>query len=313
MEPPPLLPTVFIELFGIRPAEQERFRKVRDQALVELARLQHGRVALRQLSAIGFSLTEIETMVHRRRLIRVVDGVFAVGYVSSTPLSVLWSTHLATGGILTHRPGAVAYDFLTEPFPLHVATSAYGEDRNGIKVHRAPGIEWVDVGGLPVATPARVLLGVAATEPRNTLLRAVNEAHVHELYDHALVIAECGRGRPGSQALRKAIAECATPVIYRSEFERVFHRLIKLAHLPEPIVNAPFNGWEIDFLWKERGIAIEVDGFRFHDAPRAKTIDPIKHNALTLAGLRVLRYRWHRVTRQRPAVIAELHTAFRNR
>lgn len=275
-----------------------------------LAGIQHGRVGFRQLLSLDFSVKEIETMVARRRLIRVVDGVFAVGYVSTTPKSVLWSTRLATGALLSHRPGCVAYDFLDEPFPLHVTTLGEGEDRNAIRVHRAEGIEWMDVGGLPVVSPARALRGVAATEPRSVLLRAVNECHVKGLYDHEAVLAECGRGRPGSRALREAIQECSTPVVYRSEFERIFHRLLKKAGLPEPSVNELFLGYEVDFLWRDLGIAIEVDGLRFHDAPRAKVHDPIKHNALTLAGLLVLRYRWHRVRHQRPAVIAELRRAF---
>jgi very-short-patch-repair endonuclease len=278
--------------------------------LETLAALQHGRVGYRQLLEIGFSDREVRTMVTRRRLIPVVDGVFAVGYVSTTPRSVLWSTHLATGALLSHRPGCVAYDFLTEPFPLHVTTLGEGDDRNAIRVHRAQDIEWMAVDGLPVVSPARALRGVAATESRATLLRAVNEAHVAGLYDHEAVLAECGPGRGGSRALREAIQECTTPVVYRSEFERVFHRLLRKAGLPEPLVNAPFRRWNIDFLFEEHGIAIEVDGLRFHDAPRAKVHDPVKHNEITLAGLRLLRYRWRRVTRQRAAVIAELQTAF---
>jgi very-short-patch-repair endonuclease len=98
-------------------------------------------------------------------------------------------------------------------------------------------------------------------------------------------------------------------VVLRSELERRFLELVARAGLPRPRVNARVLGYEVDFLWPEAGLVVEVDGVRYHETARAKERDPVKDNTLLLAGLRVLRYRWRRVTRAEEEVRGELRRA----
>jgi hypothetical protein len=58
----------------------------RDHRIAAIAAAQRGRVATRQLDAIGFTPSRISTRVRNGSLIRVRHGVYAVGYVAPGPL-----------------------------------------------------------------------------------------------------------------------------------------------------------------------------------------------------------------------------------
>jgi very-short-patch-repair endonuclease len=60
--------------------------------------------------------------------------------------------------------------------------------------------------------------------------------------------------------------------------------------MPEPAVNVRFGGWEVDLLWCDHRVAVEVDGYSSHSSPRAFERDRRKTAELEDAGLRVLRF-----------------------
>ena len=55
-----------------------------------------------------------------------------------------------------------------------------------------------------------------------------------------------------------------TTTFTRSEAEELFLSLVRQAQLPQPLVNVRRHGYEIDFLWPQCGLAVEIDGFAFH-------------------------------------------------
>jgi very-short-patch-repair endonuclease len=282
----------------------------RDAAVAALAERQHGAISTRQLLKIGFTRHEIQTLVRRRRLHPVFRGVHAVGHERLGPLGLRWAAVLATGGAVSHRCAADALGLL--PYlgrAVQVSTTGGARSRRGIRVHRVRELDPDEVGGLPVTAVAQTLLDLAATEPRRRVDSAVNQAQILEVYDHRALSALATSGRPGARALRGAIDACAVPVVLRSELERRFLELVTRPGLPRPRVNAQVLGYEVDFLWPEAGLVVELDGVRYHETARAKERDPVKDNALLLAGLRVLRYRWRRVTRAEEEVRAELRRA----
>jgi very-short-patch-repair endonuclease len=59
------------------------------------------------------------------------------------------------------------------------------------------------------------------------------------------------------------------PAFTRSEAEAKPLALIRKARLPTPEVNARIGGYEVDFLWREQGLVVEVDGFAYHSTRRA--------------------------------------------
>lgn len=50
----------------------------------------------------------------------------------------------------------------------------------------------------------------------------------------------------------------------RSDLEEEFLRLCRLYGLPTPEVNAKVGRWEVDFLWREQRLAVEIDSFAYH-------------------------------------------------
>ncbi len=74
----------------------------------------------------------------------------------------------------------------------------------------------------------------------------------------------------------------------RSGLEDRFLKLIRGARLPEPVINTPHLGFELDFRWP--GLNVEIDGDH-HDRPRSKRDDRIQDAVLREHGFVVLRFR----------------------
>ena len=50
----------------------------------------------------------------------------------------------------------------------------------------------------------------------------------------------------------------------RSEAERRMRRLVAAAGLDQPLANTRLLGHEVDFMWPDQRLVVEVDGYRFH-------------------------------------------------
>jgi very-short-patch-repair endonuclease len=74
--------------------------------------------------------------------------------------------------------------------------------------------------------------------------------------------------------------------ITRSDAERKLLRLISQAGLPRPETNARVAGYEVDFLWRDHRLVVEVDGYAFHGHRLAFERDRAKQQALTAHGER---------------------------
>ena len=63
------------------------------------------------------------------------------------------------------------------------------------------------------------------------------------------------------------------------------------------------EGIEVDFVWRDRRLIVEVDGYAFHRSPAAFERDRERDVLLQTRGWRVLRFTWRQVT-QRAAWVA---------
>jgi hypothetical protein len=98
------------------------------------------------------------------------------------------------------------------------------------------------------------------------LLRPLREAEFNNLLDlHTLDAAvERAHGRRNLAALKRALGQHRPGEIVRGELEHRFAELRRGADLKEPETNVPVtvNGqtYVIDCLWRDEGIAVELDG-----------------------------------------------------
>ena len=74
----------------------------------------------------------------------------------------------------------------------------------------------------------------------------------------------------------------------RSPSAARFLRLCSDGGLPIPLVNVPLLGYEVDFLWPECRLVVEVDGSH-HNSPSARAADGARDAALAAAGYPVIR------------------------
>ena len=286
--------------------------------MASLAATQYGIVTAAQLLGAGFTRAVIRRRVAGGWLVRRHQGIYQVGVcpgrfgdemaalLAIGPRSVLghWTSMSVWGG---RRYGRDVVDVIC-------LGEAAGR-RCGIRPHRATALPACDVTirhGLRVTTPARTLLDLAATTPAAELERLVEEVQVQHLATATELVQTIrrGAGRPGVIKLREITDLLLDePSFTRFEAERRLRRLVRSANLPTPRTNPRVAGWEVDAIWDRPRLVVEVDGYRYHRTRAKFERDRRKDADLILAGYRVLRITWRRLTREPEAVVATLAAA----
>lgn len=92
----------------------------------------------------------------------------------------------------------------------------------------------------------------------------------------------------------------------RSELEHLFLRLCERRGLPRPEVNVRVGSRLVDFLWRERRLIVETDGYRYHRGSAAFEDDHERDLELRALGYDVLRLTYRQLTRDPDDVAALL-------
>jgi very-short-patch-repair endonuclease len=181
-------------------------------------------------------------------------------------------------------------------------------------VHRVARLdqdEWSMVDGIPVTTPARTLADLAGVVGSRELELAVARAE-----REGLVSGEClsgmlrrYRNRAGARVLRAVLQRRGGPALTRSEAEDRFLSLVRTAALPPPETNVRIGSYEIDFLWRSEGIAVEIDGYRHHSSKPRFESDRRKDTWLLAGGIKVIRLSWQQITRDGIATAVQVAQA----
>lgn len=186
---------------------------------------------------------------------------------------------------------------------------------DGIRVHRRRSLRPEDVTtrrGIPVTTPACTIVDVAQGLSSQALERVVNEADKLDLV-HPEALREYAHDlrRPGAGRVRRLLDE-TTFSLTDSVLEQRFLEIAKAAGLPKPETQALVQGHRVDFDWPDLGLVVETDGARFHRTALEQTADRRRDQALTAAGLTVLRFTHAQVrfgAREVEATLARTATA----
>jgi very-short-patch-repair endonuclease len=275
-----------------------------DRVVAELAARRHGVVTASELAAAGIGRRAVERRLVEGRLRRLHRGVFLVGSLLG-PRSPEAAAVLAVGSdaAISHRSAATLWEILPPSDDEVDVTVTRGHPRHrpGIRIHRSRTLPHSLQAGVRVTTPLRTLQDLAATTTRSDLERAVEEAQVRRLVTRRHL--ERLPGRAG------AAARANEPSLTRSEAERRLLKLIRAANLPAPHTNAMIGPFEVDFVWLDEQVIIEVDGFAFHSSRAAFERDRARDRALQTAGCVVLRITWRQLVREPEAVVAALAAA----
>ena len=95
--------------------------------------------------------------------------------------------------------------------------------------------------------------------------------------------------RQANSASLKAVLQHYSPAPTRSELEEALLRLCDDHGIPRPETNTHIEGIEVDAVWRDERLIVEVDGYRYHRAPSRFESDREKDVTLELKGWRVLR------------------------
>jgi very-short-patch-repair endonuclease len=280
-----------------------------DRTLTALAARQHGVVTAADLTRAGLGRRAVERRLQEGRLRRLHRGVFLVGPLRD-PRTREMAALLAVGrdAAISHRSAAAVWEILPpgDDWPTDVTiTRGHPRHRPGIRIHRSRRLQHSLNAGVRITTPIRTLVDLARTATSRDLERAIEEAQVRRLVTRRQI--EGLRGRAG------AAARGREPSLTRSEAERRLLRLIRAAQLPAPLTNIRVGRHEVDFLWADERVIVEVDGFAFHNTRAAFERDRARDRALQAAGYVVLRITWRQLVDEPEAVIAVVATALAQR
>jgi very-short-patch-repair endonuclease len=301
-------------VFAVDDAYGGKQRQPPDRALAELAATQYGVVARRQLVALGLSPRTIDRRLATGRLHPLHRAVYAVGHRVVERRGHWLAAVLACGpqAVLSHRSAAALWgirDVGQSRFDVTLPTS--GHHRPGITLHRAALAETdrTTHDHIPTTSLPRTLLDLASLTPLDAVVRALEEAERRRLIDtrpiHELLTRT--NGHPGGSALQRALSVYEPQATRtKSDLERRFLTLITQAGLPRPTLNTLVEGYEVDALWPEQKLIVELDGFATHRTRAAFERDRKRDAALLAAGHRTLRVTARRLDVEPAAIVAQV-------
>jgi very-short-patch-repair endonuclease len=274
-----------------------------DAAIAAVAERQHGVITRAQLLEIGVGSRAVTHRLARRRLHPLHRGVYAVGHSRVGRDGGLMAAVLASGSdaVLSHRSAAAVWGIRRASVSGIEVTVPRDRQRPGIRLYQSaiPPDERNSREGIPVTSVPRTLLDLAAVLPPGDVERAFERAEVLRLHDALSLPDLLDRypRRPGTRALRAILATRARgETITRSELEERFLSFLAGSGLPRPRVNASVSvrgrRVELDFLWPDARVVVELDGYATHGTRAAFEDDRARDRLLLASGLRPVRVTW---------------------
>lgn len=274
------------------------------------------------LVAAGCSTGLIHRRVRHGQWQRILPGVVVA---HSGPITreqrrraaLLWA---GDKSVLSHRSAAVIHGLRVTESLVEISVP-HGRRRPSsqfVRTHqsRRPLIPTYR-SGLPCTPIARTVVDVAcAMTARDDVRALVSDAVQRGLTTTAALYREVDRlPRSRPRWFRLALEEVGAGA--RSAGEAEFLRLVRLAGLPIPELNAHVRAggrtYTVDALWRDRWIIVEIDGAAHHAGIREWEADLRRQNALHAAGYIVLRFPVRRLRIDPGEVVNELRSVLLQR
>jgi very-short-patch-repair endonuclease len=284
-----------------------------DREIANLAARQHGVVALWQLLALGLSREAVRNRVDLGRLHRLYPGVYAVGHRKISWQGRIMAAVLLHGreAVASHRTAAALWDLLPpRGNDVYVTVPAAGRARrNGIVLHQVRELHPKDRAikqGIPVTALGRTLIDVFSTESEERTERALEQAERMGLLDGNAIDQACERAptRRGVKRIRTRVRQHRAPARTRSALERRFLLFCRKHNLPAPEMNAWVEDYELDAVWREQKVVVELDDYHTHRTRKSFENDRRRDARLQSLGYRVIRITAERLKAE-PGVVAE--------
>ena len=163
----------------------------------------------------------------------------------------------------------------------------------GVTVHRSRILAqtgtsaptWGSASPLRVAT----LLDVAPRLTPKRLARTVDDALHTDLLTRCALAEQVRRHPhvPGASRIARLLSTTDGPS--RSDWERAFPAFCRRHGLPRPRLNTTIAGYEVDAVWPDARLIVELDGWEFHSSRTAFESDRDRDAETLLAGFATVR------------------------
>ncbi|MFL5897728.1 MAG: type IV toxin-antitoxin system AbiEi family antitoxin domain-containing protein [Solirubrobacterales bacterium] len=288
-----------------------------DRKVEELARRQHGVVGRRQLLVLGMGRRAIVGRLQRGQLHELHRGVYVFGVRRISTKGRWMAAVLACGegAVLSHRSAARSWKLLPpKSESIDVTCPSAQVRRDGIVGHRSivAKDECLIEDGIPVTSPFRTIFDLAAVAPMRVLERAFHEAEAREVTDRVSLpmLLERYPGRRGTRNLWALLASGEPVMITRNDFEEAFLALVDAHVPPRPRMNADLairgRLFEIDALWEEQRVAVELDGRGVHGTRKRFESDRQRDRILVAEGFRTMRITWRQLQEEPEQIASDL-------
>jgi hypothetical protein len=296
-------------------------------------RSHHGVVSRSACLAAGMTPRQISGRIQRGEWQRIHLGVYRVAALPLTPETVLAAACAAVGpfAVVSHRSAAWCWGLYKEAPRTPTVSVGRGRDSRipGVEIHRKADLDLTKscIRGVFACTdPLRTIIDVAGVIHARALDDVIDRAMALGLVTVAGLEAEMARlrrpGRLGIGPLEVALAHrgligAPHPSVLESRLLRLFRRAgIVPAGTEVTVYRAgpDYEGssepslYRLDVLILP-GLAVEVDGFRYHHSPEHKTSDERRRNRIRLRGTLVLVYTWWDVVHEPDRIINETRSA----
>ncbi|MGN6256758.1 MAG: type IV toxin-antitoxin system AbiEi family antitoxin domain-containing protein [Solirubrobacterales bacterium] len=285
-----------------------------DARVAQIAERQHGVVTLEQLEEAGVTREAAYKRAKRGRLHRLHRGVYAVGHRAPS-WRVRWMAAVLAcgeGTVLSHHSAAALWELLRPidgPIHVSVPTTAGRPNRKGIHLHRCSSLQ---TPAEPSPSPSylhreggrgrRLLTTRRHNIPVTTIQRTIDDLE----------------GTVAPYLLRRAKRQAELKGIHlrgverkrqRSDLEEDFLTLFCAHHFPPFETNVKLGRWEVDFLWRDHNLVVEVDSFAYHRGSVAFEDDYARDLDLRQRGFTVLRFADTQIEEEPALVVADVARA----
>ena len=267
---------------------------------------------------LGVSDDQIDGLVAAGHLQRVFRGVYAVGNPRLTREGRYMAAVLAAGdgAVLSHFAAADLHALrAAAPTEIDVTAPKKRRAQTGLRPHVAsvPARERTTRGGVPVTTPARTILDLATHLNARQLEDLMRRAEYARCGTCGLLAESLIRrpNRRGNGVLRVALEGAqGGRGITRSALERQFRALLRRHGIRPPQHNAAVHlahvSYEVDCLWPDAKLVVELDGRGAHLTAAAFEVDRMRDADLAVAGYRVIRITWRRLRESAAEIVEQL-------
>jgi very-short-patch-repair endonuclease len=271
----------------------------------------HGLCTWRQLRSQGTSSLAVSHAVRSGQLRRVHRGVYAAGDLEARQRAL---AVMRAGAVVSHTTAAALWGF--DLVRAERAEATWPRNWNGVRppgvrIHRADQVEVELFDGVRLTSRLRTLVDCARVLPLEEAVAVMDSAlRQGAVTVEGLATAARSASGPGSAKVRHAVSLADGRA--ESVLESVLRVVLRLAGVSaEPQVVIRVRGEfvaRVDLL-VDGWLVLEADGFAYHSATGDFRRERRAHNALVLAGYRVLRFTWHDVLTSPDYVVATVRTA----